>query len=176
MDNLNEHPQIAELIDTLDKNGLTKEKAEVQSLVNYIGDMETTLTGMLGELQEMRKEINLIHNSTLRSKCQNLVQKTDDKIRHGFSAVKQTKDNLIKSAGNAMRAFREKGKDTLAQSVRAMKIPEALDKLSSLFGRLSKDMAQDTMKLSAMQSELQSAKGHLKNIGLLFVGKTAKEA
>lgn len=40
MDNLNEHPQIAELIDTLDKNGLTKEKAEVQSLVNYIGDME----------------------------------------------------------------------------------------------------------------------------------------
>lgn len=176
MDNLNEHPQIAELIDTLDKNGLTKEKAEVQSLVNYIGDMETTLTGMLGELQEMRREINLIHNSTLRSKCQNLVQKTDDKIRQGFSAVKKTKDHLIKSAGDAMRAFREKGRDTLAESVRAMKIPEALDKLSSLFGRLSKDMAQDGVKLSAMQSELQSAKGHLKNIGLLFVGKAAKEA
>ena len=33
MENLNEHPQIAELIDTLDKNGLTKEKSEVQSLV-----------------------------------------------------------------------------------------------------------------------------------------------
>ena len=61
----------------------------------------------------MRREINLIHNSTLRSKCQNLVQKTDDKIRQGFSAVKQTKDNLIKSAENAMKAFREKGKDTL---------------------------------------------------------------
>ena len=89
MDNLNEHPQIAELIDTLDKNGLTKEKAEVQSLVNYIGDMETTLTGMLGELQEMRREINLIHNSTLRSKCQNLVQKTEGKIQQGFSAVKR---------------------------------------------------------------------------------------
>lgn len=176
MDNLNEHPQIAELLDTLDKNGLTKEKTEVQSLVNYIGDMETTLTGMLGELQEMRREINLIHNSTLRSKCQNLVQKTDDKIRQGFSAVKKTKDHLIKSAGDAMRAFREKGKDTLAESVRAMKIPEAFDKLSSLFGRLSKDMAQDKVKLSAMQSELQSAKGHLKNIGLLFVGKAAKEA
>lgn len=69
MDNLNEHPQIAELIDTLDKNGLIKEKSEVQSLVTYIGSMEETLTGMLGELQDMRKEINLIHNSTLRSKC-----------------------------------------------------------------------------------------------------------
>lgn len=176
MDNLNEHPQIAELIDTLDKNGLTKEKNEVQSLVNYIGGMESTLTGMLGELQEMRREINLIHNSTLRSKCQNLVQKTDDKIRQGFSAVKKVKDNLIASAGNALRSFKEKGKDTLAESVRAMKIPEAFDKLSSLFGRLSRDMAQDTMKLSAMQSELQGAKGHLKNMGLLLVGKAAKEA
>lgn len=176
MENLNEHPQIAELLQTLDQNGLTKEKTEVQSLVNYIGNMEETLTEMLGELQDMRKEINLIHNGTLRSKCQNLVQKTDDKIRQGFSAVKQTKDNLIQSARNAMKAFREKGKDTLAESVRAMKIPEALDKLSSLFGRLSRDMAQDTMKLSSMQSELQSAKGHLKNMRLLFVGKAAKEA
>ena len=60
--------------------------------------------------------------------------------------------------------------------VRAMKIPEALDKLSSMFGKLSKDMAQDTKKLSAMQTELQGAKGHLKNMGLLFMGKAAKEA
>lgn len=176
MDNQNEHPQIAELLDTLDKNGLLKEKSEVQSLIGYIGDMEVTLTGMLGELQDMRREINLIHNSTLRGKCQNLVQKTEDKVRKGFSAVKKMKDNLIQSAGDAMRAFREKGKDALSESVRAMKIPEALDKLSSLFRRLSKDMAQDAMQLSSMQSELNSAKGHLKNMGLLFIGKAAKEA
>lgn len=176
MDSLKEHPQIAELLDTLDKNGLTKEKTEVQSLVSYIGDMEETLTGMLSELRDMRQEINLIHNSTLKSKCQNLVEKTEDKVRRGFSVVKNMKDNLIKSAGDAMRAFREKGKDTLAQSVKAMKIPEALDKLSAMFGRMSKEMAQDTMKLSSMQAELQSAKGHLKNMGLLFVGKAAKES
>lgn len=68
MDQLKEHPQIVELLDTLDKNGLMKEKNEVQSLVSYIGGMEETLTGMLGELQDMRREINLIHNNTLRSK------------------------------------------------------------------------------------------------------------
>lgn len=176
MENLEEHPQIAELLETLDQNGLTKEKNEMQSLVSYIGNMEETLTGMLGELQDMRKEINLIHNSTLTSKCQNLVQKTDDKIRQGFSVVKKTKDNLIRSAGNAMRAFREKGKDALAESVRAIKIPEALDKLSAMFGKMSMDMAQDKMKLSSMQSELQSAKGHFKNMGRLLIGKAPKEA
>ena len=49
---LKEHPQIVELLDTLDKNGVMKEKNEVQSLVSYIGGMEETLTGMLGELQD----------------------------------------------------------------------------------------------------------------------------
>lgn len=130
MDQLKEHPQIVELLDTLDKNGLMKEKNEVQSLVSYIGGMEETLTEMLGELQDMRREINLIHNNTLRSKCHTLVEKTEGKIRQGFSAVKKMKDNLIQSAGNAVRAFRERGRDALAESVRAMKIPEALDKLS----------------------------------------------
>ena len=67
MDQLKEHPQIVELLDTLDKNGLMKEKNEVQSLVSYIGGMEETLTEMLGELQDTRREINLIHNNTLRS-------------------------------------------------------------------------------------------------------------
>ena len=176
MDQLKEHPQIVELLDTLDKNGLMKEKNEVQSLVSYIGGMEETLTEMLGELQDMRREINLIHNNTLRSKCHTLVEKTEGKIRQGFSAVKKMKDNLIQSAGNAVRAFRERGRDALAESVRAMKIPEALDKLSAMFGRMSKEMAQDTKKLSAMQAEFQGAKGHLKNMGLLFMGKAAKEA
>ena len=38
MSNLKEHPDVQELIDTLDKNGLEKEKAEVVSLADYIVD------------------------------------------------------------------------------------------------------------------------------------------
>ena len=103
MDELREHPQVAELIDTLDKNDMHKEKAEVESLVDYIGDMEQTLSEMLKEMQSMRLEINLIHNSSLRVKCQNLVQKTDGKIRQALSVVGRVKDNLIKSAAKLIQ-------------------------------------------------------------------------
>lgn len=175
MDNLNEHPQIAELIETLDKNGMQKEKNEVQSLVDYIGDMEQTLTVMLSELQNMRQEIGLIHNSSLRAKCQNLVQKTDDKIRQGFAACKKMKDNLIRSATDAMRTFREKGKDALAVSVKAMKIPEAFDKMAGIFHKLSGDLKQNSRRLEATQAELHSARGHLKNTGLLLIGRALRE-
>ena len=73
MAQLQEQPQIVELLDTLDKNGLMKEKNEVQSLVSYIGGMEETLTGMLGELQDMRREIIWILIYSLRSKVQTRV-------------------------------------------------------------------------------------------------------
>ena len=74
---LREHPEISELMDTFDKNDMHKRKAEVESLVDYIGDMEKTLTEMLNEMRNMRQEINTIHNSSVRAKCQNLVQKTE---------------------------------------------------------------------------------------------------
>lgn len=175
MDNLNEHPQIAELIETLDKNEMQEEKTKVQSLVDYIGDMEQTLTGMLSELQNMRQEINLIHNNSLRAKCQNILKKTDDKIRQGVDICKKMRDNLIRSAGDAMKAFREKGKDALAVSIKAMKIPEVFDKMAVIFHKLSRDLSKDSRWLEATQAELRSAKGHLKNAGRLLIGKALRE-
>ena len=175
MNELNEHPQIAELIDTLDKNDMHKEKAEVESLVDYIGDMEKTLTEMLKEMQDMRQEITLIHNNSLRAKCQNLVQKTEGKIRQGIALVVKVKDNFIQSAKNALTAFKEKGKEAFRSAVKAMKVPETLDMLGKVFGKLSKEVEQDVAQVNAMQSELNGAKGHLKNIGRLLIGREAKE-
>ena len=176
MNDLYEHPQIAELMDTLEQNGMGKEKEEVQSLVDYIGDMEKALTEMLKEMQGMRQEINLIYNSSLRAKCQNLVQKTEGKIRQGLAVVGRVKDNLIQSASNAIKTFKEKGKEAFGKAVRAMKVPETLDKLAGLFGKLSKEVKQDVVQINAMQSELNSAKGHLRNVGRLLIGRETKEA
>ena len=175
MDELREHPQVAELIDTLDKNDMHKEKAKVESLVDYIGDMEKTLTEMLKEMQEMRQEINLIHNNTLRVKCQNLVEKTEGKIKQGFALLGKVQDNIVQSAKNALKAFKERGKEALRSAVKAMKIPETLDKLGSFFGKLSKEVERDVQQLNSMQSELNSSKGHLKNFGRILIGWESKE-
>ncbi|MCR5636211.1 MAG: hypothetical protein K6F76_03405 [Clostridiales bacterium] len=176
MTELRDHPQIAELMETLEKNDMHKEKEKVESLVDYIGDMEQTLTEMLREMQDMRKEVSLIHNNSIRVKCQNLVQKTEDKIKQGLAVVVKIKDNLIQSAKNAVKTFKEKGKEAFHNAVIAMKIPETLDKLADLFGKFSRDIEQDIEKVKSMQTELSSAKGHLRNFGRLLIGKSAKEA
>lgn len=61
------------------------------ALVSYIGDMEHTLSAMLVEMQEMRKEVNMIHNSSVKAKCENLIQTADGKIRQGVAAVSKRK-------------------------------------------------------------------------------------
>ena len=175
MDDLREHPQIEELMDTLEKNDMHKEKAEVESLVDYIGDMEQTLSEMLKEMQDMRQEINLIHNGTLKAKCEVLVQKTEKSINQVVAVVKKVKDNLVQSAKNAVKAFKEKGREAFVKAFRAMKVPETLDKLTGLFLICSKDAKENATQLRSMQSELSTAKGHLKNVGLLLIGKSARE-
>ena len=175
MNELNEHPQIAELMDTLEKNEMHKEKAEVQSLVDYIGDMEKTLTEMLDEMKNMRQEIELIHNNSLRAKCQNLVQKTEGKIKQGLALVVKVKDNFIQSAKNAVKAFKEKGKEAFRNAVKAMKVPETLDMLGKVFGKLSKEVEQDALRVEEMKSELSNAKRHLRNVGTLLVFRTKRD-
>ena len=175
MDDLRAHPQIEELIETLDQNEMHKEKAEVESLMDYIGDMEKTLADMLKEMQGMRKEIDLIHSSTLRAKCLVLVEKTEGGIRQAVAVVVKVKDNLIDSAKKAVKAFKEKGRDAYIKAVRAMKVPETLDKLAGLFAVMSKDTRENAKQLVQMQSELNIGKAHFKNVARLFAGRQTKD-
>lgn len=176
MDSLDKHPQIAELMDTLEENHMHKEREEVQSLVDYIGDMETTLSEMLKEMQGMRHEINLIHNNSVKAKCQNLVKMAEGKIKQAESVVTRVKNNFIQAAGNAVKVYKEKGREAFRKAVKAMKLPETFDRLAGFFYKLSKETDQSISQLNAMQSELNSAKGHLKNVGRLLLGKSTAEA
>ncbi len=175
MSTLKEHPDIQGLIDTLDKNGMQKEKEEVNSLADYIVDMESTLTGMLQEMQEMRKEVNLIHNSTLKAKCGRLVDKAENSIKQAFGVIRSVKDKFIESAKSAVKAFKEKGKEGLKRAVNGMRIPETLDKLKNFFGRVSKSLEQDANQIDLMRSELSKSKSHFKNFGRALVGKEIKD-
>lgn len=64
---LREYPQLIELLAVLEQNGLTKEREEVSSLVEYIGSMEDTLAQIRSELQEMHEEVKCIQDKGFRS-------------------------------------------------------------------------------------------------------------
>lgn len=77
---LSVHPQIIDLMEALEQNGLAKQKEEVQSRVGYIENMEYNLSVMMAEIQEMRKEVSRLHDKGIRAKCTQLLSKAEDKI------------------------------------------------------------------------------------------------
>ena len=171
MNELRENREINELLEALEENGMFKEKTEVSALVDYIGEMEKTLSAMLTEMQEMRKEVNLIHDNTLRSKCESLVQGADQKIRQGVAVIVKAKENFVISAKGALNAFKEKGKEALKDAISKMKIPETLDKIGGFFEKMASQMRTGVMNIQGALEEYSFAKQHRTNARSLLFGK-----
>ena len=97
---LNVHPQILDLYEVLEKNGLHKQKEDVQSLVGYIESMEYNLSVMMNEIQEMHAEVNRLHDKGIRAKCAKIVTKAEDKILQVGIMVSVAKGKVVESAGD----------------------------------------------------------------------------
>lgn len=148
---LNVHPQIIDLYEVLEKNGLHKQKEDVQSLVGYIESMEYNLSVMMNEIQEMHTEVNRLHDKGIRAQCAKIVSKVEDKVQQAKTMISVAKVKMIQSAENAVKAFQEKGKSALIHVVEAMRIPAALSKIKDIFSHAAQSMRQ-----SAGQSDCVS--------------------
>lgn len=107
---LNVHPQILDLYEVLEKNGLHKQKEDVQSLVGYVESMEYNLSVMMNEIQEMHAEVKRLHDRGIRNQCGKIISKAEDKIHQAKTMVSVIKVRLIDAAGNAVKTCKEKGK------------------------------------------------------------------
>lgn len=172
---LNVHPQIIDLYEVLEKNGLHKQKEDVQSLVGYIESMEYNLSVMMNEIQEMHAEVNLLHDKGIRAKCAKIVTKAEDKILQVGTMVSVAKGKVVESAGEAVKAFKEKGKSALVQAVESMRIPAALSKIKSGFSHAAQSMRQYAGQIDVIRGELHEVGGHMKNAGRAFLGRPAKQ-
>ena len=151
---LNVHPQILDLYEVLEKNGLHKQKEDVQSLVGYVESMEYNLSVIMNEIQEMHAEVKRLHDRGIRNQCGKIISKAEDKIH-------QAKTN---------------GKSALIRAVEAMRVSTALSKIKSGFSHMSQSMRQSAGQIDVIRGELHEVGGHMKNAGRALLGRSAKQA
>lgn len=173
---LREYPQIIELLAVLEQSGLTKERDEVSSLVDYISSMEEKLSQMMGELQEMHGEVKQIQDKGLHARCTRLLNTAQERVSQTRTMVTTVKTNFVRAAGNAVKSFKEKGRSALSQAVRAMKIPVVLSKMKDGFHRAEQAMEDMAGDVDTMREQLHEAGVHLQNAGRALSGKEVKEA
>ena len=170
------HPQILDLYEVLEQNGLHKQKEEVQSLVGYIENMEYNLSVMMSEIQEMHTQVNRLNDRGVRAQCTKIVSNVEDKVQQAKTMVSIAKVKTIQSAGNAVKAFQEKGKSALVQMVQAMRIPSVLSSMRNGLSHAAQSVRQSAEKLDGLREQIHEAGGYVKNAGRALSGKAPAES
>lgn len=172
---LSAKPEITELLDILDKEGLIKEKDEVNSLISYFDDMECHFDKVLNELKEVRGELKKIQDKGLKAAVKRVVDKVETKIQASKNNLNTIKENFIASAKSAVNKFKTYGKSAFLKAVKSLKIDNYLNLLNFKFGGIKDGIAKEANKIAIIQQELSSVKEHTKNIGRTLIGRNIKQ-
>lgn len=172
---LREQPEIRELFEVLEGNGLKKERQEVETLVNYLEGMESQFGQVIEELKEVRGQLEKIQDKGIKATAARLLDSAEGKVQEIGGQIALVKTNLVRSAKNAVHDFKEKGVDALRKAVSAMKIPSALSLLREGLHSGMESMEKNAAKIGIVGGELSRAAQHTKNAGLVLIGRRTKE-
>ena len=172
---LREQPEIRELFQVLEGNGLKKERQEVETLVNYLEGMESQFGQVMKELKEVRGQLEQIQDRGIKATAVRLLDSAEGKVQEIGGQIALVKTNLVRSAKNAVQEFKEKGVDALRRAVSAMKIPIALSALKESLHSGMESMERNAAKIGIVGGELNKAAQHTKNAGRALIGRRTKE-
>lgn len=172
---LREQPEIRELFEVLEGNGLKKERQEVETLVNYLEGMESQFGQVIEELKEVRGQLEKIQDKGIKATAARLLDSAEGKVQEIGGQIVLVKTNLVRSAKNAVHDFKEKGVDALRKAVSAMKIPAALSVLKEGLHSGMESMERNAAKIGIVGGELNKAAQHTKNAGRALIGRRTKE-
>lgn len=168
---LMENPEIVELFGVLERNGLSKEHKEVESFVKYLDTMEVQFGEVLEELRDVKEQLSQIQDRGMKASVLRITEQAQGKVREVEGQLTRVRKNLIRSAGNALQTYKEKGRDALQKAVSAMKIPSALARIEEGLHTTVESMNRQADKMKVLNRELQVAGGHIKNVGRILRGK-----
>ena len=173
--NLREQPDIKELFVVLQDHGLEKERQEVTALVDYLENMGNQFSQMLGELQAVRGELEKMQDKGIRATVSRVVESAESRAQEIWGQISMIGRNLVRSAQNAVAAFKEKGVDALRKAVSAMNIPTVLSAMKDILHSGAESMNRKAEKTAMLAEQLYKARGYRKNIGRILMGRQTKE-
>lgn len=170
---LREQENLKELFRLLEQNGMTAEKNQVLQMADYIDDMETKMDRVMKDLKEMREQISGIKNQGIRAKAEQIVAKVSERVEEAGKQLGILKKTFLEKAGQAVRAWKEKGREALAGMVSTLHLPGMTVRVQHLLQRAIVSADRGIGKLGDMAEEMYEAKRHLENARRALTGKKA---
>lgn len=172
---LNEQPEIRELLQVLKGNGLEKEYQEVEALVSYLDSMENRFEQVMNELKEIKGQLPQIQNNGIWDKVSEIVDASEKWTEEIGNKLRETKETIKERAKDTLAAFRTFSIKALQKIITAMRVPEILQGLEKNFHRGMESADRSAEKIFAVRNELHAIGVHTKNLGDIFAGKEKQQ-
>lgn len=161
---LSEQKDISMLLKVLEASGLNKEKQEVETLVNYLDEMQI-------KFQELFTQIDQVQNQLTDLKKPGVIEGLKSRASETQGRIVTIRNNLIKGSKNALLSFKEDGITALKKVIVSMKIPSALRHIKSGIQKTELSIKNCTEQIEMLRKEVDAVRVHKKNIGRVLIGK-----
>ena len=168
------------LMDWMEQQGRTETAQDLLQVAKYLEEMQTQLSVMTKELQEVKQQLSRFQQEQPRqqvvdtiqevSSLQNMMKNISEKISTG-------KEQLKNTVAKAITTVREKGKEEINQVLQKgiSKIKSIVEKNREKIAITLDKYQKLAKKIDAIGEELKQVGTSIGNVGRLVTGKDAKE-
>ena len=153
---------------------------EFAQLVSYVGEMENRLAEAVGELKNMRQEMQEAQSHSLKAVMQKSCQAMEESIADMRSRLNDLKDKIVSGCQNILSDFKQRGVDALAGISRFLGLKTMLEGIRETADKSIQTSNRAISGVESFSAEFHETGRHLKNMGRVLRGKelseTAKES
>ena len=172
---ITENNDVKRVFELLESNGMTKERQNVASLVNQIDFMEKQFSLVIGELQQVKSQLQSIQDKTLRATTTRIVNNVEVKINDAKNRFIALKDSVIQAFSDTVKAVKQKGVSALKKGLDFIGVRSVLLSLQKKTKESMTALHSGITRIEGMKGEINSAKTHIQNAGRAMRGKEVKE-
>ncbi|MEG2330562.1 DUF6674 family protein [Anaerorhabdus sp.] len=170
-----EQNNMKKFLQLLEENGMKEQKQEVEFLAGYIDQMDFQFTNVLDELKNVRQELNVIQDKTLRATALRAVDKVTNKVEVAKGTLVKLKEHVISTVDKAVINFKEHGKSALVTAMKSLNVKGMLESIHGTLQHVIKSADHEIDNLTKLGNEIHAVNFHMKNIGKTIMGKDTQE-
>lgn len=114
--NIEQMDVVKQLMEILEKQNMREQSQDFMEVVQYVAGMQIQLAAMVDELHGVKEQLADIQAGRHRSAKDSLLEtasRLEGKITQLSEKLSEVKDRLLETASQAVRAFKEKGRQEM---------------------------------------------------------------
>lgn len=178
--NIEQMDVVKQLMELLEKQNMREQSQDFMEVVQYVAGMQIQLAAMVDELHGVKEQLADIQAGRHRSAKDSLLEtasRLEGKITQLSEKLSEVKDRLLETASQAVRAFKEKGRQEMNKILKKgiSGVQKLLDGIREQTVEVLTGYEKTANQIDSIGDELKQAGNSVANVGRLLSGKGTKD-